>query len=312
MAISTIASRRVNNKSDLGTNKRWYKHRPDTPQLAAYFALALAVGFNLQQLAPEVAIRIPRLNDDVLHLLALRRTVESLLAAQDPTDAWLPSIGLGFPLFHYYQHLAYFPPALVFMLLQGSAALPDVLDWTRYLVLSLFPLSIYWSLRRFGLDHLSAAMAGVCAPLVATNALLGFDFGSYVWRGSGLYTQLWGMFLLPIAVARAYVVLRDGRGYFWAALLLAATLLCHLIMGYIAFGSLVVLTLVAASTARDIWPRVQRLVVLVIPTVLATSYFVVPFLLDGAYMNRSVWELPEKYNSYGYAWVLGASPGRTI
>jgi hypothetical protein len=37
-----------------------------------------------------------------------------------------------------------------------------------------------------------------------------------------------------------------------------------------------------------------------------TAYFWIPFLLDRAYMNRSVWEKPGKVDSYGYAWVLGA------
>src|SRR5439155_3093874 len=34
--------------------------------------------------------------------------------------------------------------------------------------------------------------------------------------------------------------------------------------------------------------------------------FLVPFLLDRAYLNRSVWEIPEKYSSYGLSGVLGA------
>jgi hypothetical protein len=39
---------------------------------------------------------------------------------------------------------------------------------------------------------------------------------------------------------------------------------------------------------------------------LVTAYFWLPYLLDGAYMNRSVWEEAVKYNSYGHTWVLPA------
>jgi hypothetical protein len=61
----------------------------------------------------------------------------------------------------------------------------------------------------------TAAVGGLLAPLIATDGLFGFDFNSYVWRGYGLYTQLWAMVLLPVAVAQGYVTLRDGKGYFW-------------------------------------------------------------------------------------------------
>src|SRR5216684_7125829 len=60
--------------------------------------VALAVGFNLWQLYPEVAIRVPMLNDGVLHLLNVGRAVVAIAAGQDPTDSWLASINFGFPL----------------------------------------------------------------------------------------------------------------------------------------------------------------------------------------------------------------------
>jgi hypothetical protein len=305
MTIATEVRAR-DTRSDRRPREAPIQHGRVTDRLASYVALVCAVAFNLYQLYPEVAIRIPRLNDDVLHLLALRQTVDSLLAGRDATDSWLSTIGLGFPLFHHYQQLAYWPPAVIYLALQNAVGLADVLDWTRYLLLAVFPLSIYWSVRRFGFDRLTATMAGLCASLVATNGLMGFEFGSYVWRGSGLYTQVWGMFLLPLALAEGYATLRSGRGYFWVVLLLAATILSHLIMGYIALGSLVVLALVAAPTPREIWPRLKRLVLMVVPVGLVTSYFVVEFMVDSRYMNRSIWELPEKYNSYGHAWVLDA------
>src|SRR5207244_8981233 len=129
---------------------------------------------------------------------------------------------------------------------------------------------------RFGFLRLPAALAGLAASLIATNSLYGFDFSSYVWRGWGLYTQIWGMFLLPLALAEGYAVLRDGRGYFWAALLLAGLLLSHLVSAYLALASLVLLSLLP-SDPRDVWRRLKRLAILSVPVLLATAYFVVPF-----------------------------------
>jgi hypothetical protein len=278
--------------------------------------LGLAVTFNLQQLYPEVAIRVPMLNDGVLHLLNVGRVVVAVAGGHDPTDPWLAGINFGFPLFHYYQHLAYLPPAglylVLFFLLGETPALADVFAWTTYLLLAAFPVSIYWSARAFGLDRLPSAMAGMLASLLATDGLYGLDLASYVWRGFGLYTQLWGMVLLPIAVGQGYVVLRHGRGYFWAVVLLAATLLSHLVFGYIALASVCVFALLGTtqrspgkSGSYVLLQRAGRLTLMIVPLALATSYFVAPFLADGQYLNRSVWERPEKYDSYGHEWVLG-------
>src|SRR5205823_13868014 len=133
------------------------------------------------------------------------RTVDAIAAGQDPTDPWLAPIDLGYPLFHHYQHLAYLPPAALYFLLGKTVPLATVLGWTSYPLLSLFPLSIYWSMRWFGASRLQAALGGLVASLLATNGLYGLDFASYVWRGYGLYTQLVGMLLLPLALARGYI-----------------------------------------------------------------------------------------------------------
>src|SRR5581483_6395716 len=84
---------------------------PSLEAMASGLLLAGAILFNLYTLLPEVTIPAPKLNDGVLHLLALGRAVAALAAGQDPTDPWLPSIALGYPLFHYYQHFAYVVPA---------------------------------------------------------------------------------------------------------------------------------------------------------------------------------------------------------
>jgi hypothetical protein len=287
----------------------------------AALLLLTATAFNFYHLYPEVAIQSPMLNDGVLHLLALEQTAASLAAGQNPTDSWLATIGLGYPLFHHYQHLAYLPPAILHHLSGQAWPLSGIFHWTRFLLLGFFPLSIYASMLRFGFAHLPAALAGLLASLLATNGLLGLDFASYLWRGSGLYTQLWGMVLLPLALAQGYVTLRTGRGYVWATLLLAATLLSHLVFGYIAVISLGLFVLLTPSPKleegdspspgkRGIWKaklqRLKRLALLLVLLALVTAYFLVPFWLDRPYMNRSVWEKAGKYDSYGHVWVLGA------
>jgi hypothetical protein len=271
-----------------------------------------AVAFNVYSLYPEVGVQAPDLNDRVLHLAALDRASAALDIGTGFTDPWLGSIGMGYPLFHHYQHLPYLAPALVQAISLDSFQLFDPLIWTNYLLLALFPVPVYWSMRRFGFGRFPAAAASLTAPLIATNGLFGLEFGSYIWRGQGLYTQLWGMVLLPPALAVGYGVLRQGRGYLWATLLLGATLMSHLLLGYIAFIAMGILAVVPAMgpwtpgvTLLEIRRRILRLALLSALVFAATSYFIVPFLLDDSYLNRSVWEVTTKYDSYGYEWVLG-------
>lgn len=285
--------------------------------LAGMLLVLLAIAFNAYWLWPEVSIRVPQLNDGVLHQVLLGRAVAALASGESVTDYWLPSITEGYPLFHYYQHFAYLPPALAeyvsVFLLRATPSIADLLSWTSYLLLCLFPVSAYWSARRVGFDRLTAAFAALTSSLLATYGLYGFDYNSYTWGGYGLYTQLWGMLLLPPALAQGYVVLKTGRGYFWGVLALAALLLSHLVLGYIGLVSLAGVGVIVAISRRNpsqiggaLRHGVPRLAILLGLTALVTAYFFLPFLTENAYMNRSVWELSGKYDSYGLQWVLGA------
>ncbi len=279
-------------------------------RLIAYGVLLVAIAFSGLSLLPEGTIHVPPLNDNVLHILAVKQTADAWLAGKNPTDSWLAPIGLGYPLDHHYQHLEYLPVAGLYLLVQRAFSIGAIISWSTVLLLSLFPLAFYVSMRKFGFGYLPAAFAGLVAPLLATKGLFGFDFASYVWSGYGLYTQLWGMVLLPLALAAGYRLLRDGRGYFLATLLLTATMLCHTVYGYMAVLLLGIIALLLTFERRGdgvwtaLWRVVRRLALLIGLTGIAGSYFFVPFLLDGAFMNRSVWELQSKYDSFGAQWVL--------
>ena len=275
--------------------------------------LVLAVLFNLVMLYPELVTQVPPLNDNVLHLLNLRRTAEAFSTGQTPTDSWLSQVALGYPLFHQYQHLAYLLPGLLLAIFKGVLTAEGMLRLTTYLLLSIFPLSLYWSGRRLGLDRLPSVLAAALGPLLATRGLYGLDAGSYIWSGYGLYTQLWAMLLFPMALAQGYHTLCTGKSYLLAVVLVAATLLTHLVYGYMLLLSLGLLVLLGswrkqpnsqASAEVSIGRRAIRLAALLGLVALVTAYFWIPFFRDLAYMNRSVWEISWKYDSFGAAWVI--------
>ena len=285
--------------------------------------LLAAVGFNLWHLYPEVAGGAVAVNDTVYHLLLTQLAVDALLYGKDATDPWQGTMSMGFPIFHYYQHLPHVSVALVHVLTFELFQLFDMMRWTTYLLLSIFPLSIYWSLRRFGFDPLTAAMGGLVASLVGTDfanlgapyfrAYGGLGQTSYIFQGWGLYSQLWAMVVLPPALSIGYQSIRTGRGYFWATLLLSATLMSHLLYGYMAFLTLVALTLLPIlqlpdlkSVAPTILTRWKRLIILLLLVVAVTSYFLVPFFMDRLYFNTGVLIKDGIMDSVGHSVTLRA------
>ena len=288
--------------------------------LTAIFILTAAVGFNLWHLYPEVTGGAAAVNDSVYHLLLTESAVKAFLHGKDITDPWQGTMSKAFPIFHYYQHLPHISVALVHVLTFEMFPLSDMMRWTTYLLLSIFPLSIYWSMRRFDFDPLTSAMGGLAASLIGTDfanlaephfrAFGGLGQTSYIFQGWGLYSQLWGMVILPPALSAGYQVIRTGRGYFWATFLLSATLMSHLLFGYMAFLTLGVLTLIPIiqlpirkSDAQIILKRWKRLIVILLLVVAITSYFLVPFFIDREYLNTDVLKKPGIMDSFGH-WVV--------
>ena len=161
-------------------------------------------------------------------------------------------------------------------------------------------------------------MGGLVASLLTTNGIFGFSYRSYTFAGWGLYTQLWGMVLLPPTLAVGYRVLREGRGYFWATLLLAATLMSHLLYGYMAFLTLGIFTFIQPilmsnpkSFAEGTWKRWRRLIILCLLVVVVTSYFSVPLFLNLDYFTPNRAE-SIKFDSWGHSAVLEGLVGGGI
>ena len=190
------------NIGEPATRSRWF-HRREA--LISFGMVLFDVAFNLYYLYPEVASGIVSGNDSVFHLLMVEMAAEAITQGRDFTDPWQASMGMGYPLFHYYHHLPHVTIALIHVLTLEMIPLVDMLNWATYLLRSFFPLSIFWAMRRLGFDHMPAAMGGLVAPLVTTTGILGFGFASYVFQGWGVHAQLWAMVLLPPALSLIHI-----------------------------------------------------------------------------------------------------------
>ena len=84
---------------------------------------------------------------------------------------------MGFPLAHYYQHLPHIAIAFAHLLTLGVIPLAEILQWSNYLLISIFPVSVYWSLRRFGFDRIISARVLWFHPSPQLTVSMGSTFG---------------------------------------------------------------------------------------------------------------------------------------
>ena len=269
--------------------------------LAALVAVPIAM--NAVALAPEVLYPLPNVNDDAEHLLMTERASEALATGENPLDPWVPQVDLGFPELLYYQQLPPLTVVAVDRLLLGLVPLRTVFDLVRYALLLTFPLTVLWSLRTMGFSTSAAAVAAAASSLLSGGFRYGFEYDSYIWRGFGLFTQLFGMHLAFVAIAMIDRLLRRGRGLIWTAISCAALVVGHLIYAYMVGIAAVVLCVIGLRPSNGI-QRLVRLGAAGGIALLLTSYFVVPFFTQGGYFNISPYLDRAKYDGFGAGPVL--------
>ena len=232
--------------------------------------VAAAVAWNLVNLR-ALTLRVAYLNDSSLHEQMVRFATAQLRAGHLPLTSWFPFLGEGSPQFLHYQSL----PAI----LTGAVGLligPDVaFRWSLYLLLSLWPISVYLSARMFGAGRPAAAASAAMAPFLVSATGVGYEQHAYLWTGFGVWTQLWAMWMLPLAWGSSWRAIRDGRGYFRAVLLTALTVALHFETGYLALLVLLVWPLVAG---RPLVSRLRRAAILLGGSLLAAAWVIVPLV----------------------------------
>src|SRR5438552_18026746 len=211
---------------------------------------------------------------------------------------------VGFPQFLYYQNLPHLSVVALHRILLGTIDIFTVFNLVLYLGLILFPLTVFWSMRRMEFDTVAAAVGASASTLLATNFLYGFDFGSYLWRGLGLYTQIWAMHLSLIALASLWRLVRYGTGFRRTSVVLAVLVLSHLLYAYMMVVSAALLLVWGINRANAL-VRIARLAGTGAIALALTAWMWLPYILERGFQNASPYLQPEKYASFGAPTILG-------
>lgn len=260
--------------------------------------VGVAVLFNLVVLRAE-ALPAKYLNDAAVHRSMVGWAADRWEDGHLPLDGWYPDLALGSSRFHHYQSLPHVLTGAVATVLGSERALA----WSLYLLLSFWPFAVYLGGRLLGWEAWPSALAGLASPLVVSAPGLGYEYGSYIWRGYGTWTQLWGAWLLPFAWGLGWRAVDERRDYAWTALALALTIAVHLLTGYLALLSLGVFVLVRPG---DSLRRLGRAALVGVGSLFVAAWVVVPLLADRAWTIQDEFSRGKVfYDSFGARQVLG-------
>jgi Gpi18-like mannosyltransferase len=243
------------------------------------------------------------LNDSAFHEQMVRWAGGQIGEGRLPLDGWYPYFAAGSSFFHHYQSL---PHTLTAYLARATGASDGgAYLWLQYLLLALWPIAVYAGARLLGWSPWTSAAAAAVAPLVVSAPGYGYEDGSYTWRGYGVYSQLWAMWLLPLAWGLTWRAVSRGRRYAAAAAAVALTIACHFITGYLAVLTVGVWVLVLGF-GPGLLARAGRAALAAGGGLVIALWVLVPLIADTRWTNRSEYYRGTIFNdSYGAAKVLG-------
>ena len=281
-------------------------HRSLLPrELIGPLLLASAILFGAVFLAPELRIERAPLNDVVFHLAASERLKLACTHNEPFLDPWVSEWSLGYPVWRSYQPLPHLAGALWLEASERWVAHDRAFAALVYALIVLFPASVYGGGRLFGLSPFACGLASLLVLLPSASGDLdryGLGYGAEVWRGSGLFTQLVALHFLAWALGATRHAVDCGRGRAAASLLVAATALSHIVFGYVAVVSAVVLAIFGPAGKRA--ERLARLTTILVPAGLLVLWFVVPLFLGRVAVNHSRFEDWFKWDSLGARFLL--------
>lgn len=231
--------------------------------------LAVVV-LDLVQLAPETAV-VAYPNDSAMHSEMVRFAASRFSAGNVPLAGWFPYLNLGSPQFLHYQSLEAMLIGAI-----GLATGPDrAFGWSLYLLLATWPVSVFAAARLFRLSRWAACLAAVMSPFLVSAPGLGYEQGSYLWIGYGLWTQLFAMWTLPLAWGLSWRAVDEGRYRFAACAAIVLTMAFHFETGYLA---VVAVPLFLLARPRPLLARLRRSLVVLAGSLCGGAFVVVPLL----------------------------------
>jgi hypothetical protein len=280
------------------TTSIWRRRRPPSADVIPTLLVAVPVIFNLWVLRSErLVVSYP--NDSQTHLQMVQWATSMLSHGLLPFDHWYPHLALGSPFFVQYQSAS----AVLAGALGLAVGAQTSYAWTLYLLLALWPLCVFWTGRLLGWGRWESSIAAVISPLLFSITGRGFEDQAFTWLGSGLWSELWAMWTVPLAIGFSWRFISRRQYLFGAVFFSAATIGFHFLMAYLIALVLIVLVLLRPS---DFARRLGRCAIVGGCSLLASLWVTVPLLSDAKWTAFNEFQKGTTIdNSYGAPKILG-------
>jgi hypothetical protein len=239
-------------------------------RLWSWVVLAVVVAWGCLRWRSELT-PVAYADDSSVHEQMVRFALARFQGGHLPMTSWFPYLGLGSPQFLHYQGL----PALLTGALGLATGADTAFRLTLYLLLALWPLSVYWSARLFGLGRAASVVSAAAAPFLMSAVGVGYEPKAYIWIGYGVWTQLWASWTLPLAWAFTWRAMTSRGAVAPAVVFVALTMALHFETGYLAVIPIVIFPFLAPGPPGA---RARRAVTVGAGALLASAWVTVPLL----------------------------------
>ncbi|HEY5025229.1 MAG TPA: hypothetical protein VII76_09650 [Acidimicrobiales bacterium] len=268
-----------------------------TSRVGAVVALAVVVAWGCLRWRSEL-VPVVYADDSSVHEQMVRFALHRFDGGHLPMTSWFPYLGLGSPQFLHYQGL----PAMLSGALGLATGGDTAFRLTLYLLLALWPLSVYWSARLFDLGRGAAVLSAAAAPLLMSAVGVGYEPKAYVWIGFGVWAQLWASWTLPLAWAFTWRAVSSRRAVAPAVVFVALTMALHFETGYLALIPIGIFPFLVPSALRA---RLARAVAVAAGALFASAWVTVPLLAQGRWAaTNEILEHTPLVNGYGAKQVM--------
>ena len=273
----------------LNMKKMRFKYNTDT---AGIVLLGMAVLFALILCCKILSGRFIQAGDSFWHYANETHMLRSIFAGRGMFDCF--ARGMGLPLASFYQ------PLLYIMVVVAKLCFPvfSVFKWHNIIVCLLFtvyPLSVFFMVRSFRFDRLTAGLASLLALLPVSG--WGHTLDAYFWVG--LHTQLIGAVGFPVALGAVHRL--TWSKHQWRYMILLVLSLAGVIAGHAVFAVLLLYTLLIYVLLFLIWRgrktcllMMRKWIVCGVMAVMIITFWLIPFIQ----FNAQYKFIPESQRSF--------------
>jgi len=237
-------------------------------------------------------------NDNSAHL-ALATHLANLMRGSETNLFWEHS-NLGLPLFTTYQWIpSVFTGLAIFLL-------PFVAPYTIFKIIIIFfwasmPCAWYLGSRWLGVKKTQALVLALLTIVIRDKWDVGFSLTSTAY--TGLYTQVWGLWLLPLTLGSLErSIFKNDMAWPWAAIFMSMTVMSHLFIGLLAVIGLICLTITEPSRIKK---ASLRLASVSFASFLLCAFWLIPLLLHRRLLGGLPW-LNDTYDGLPFSVISQA------